>query len=777
MESIKLTEWDLTAHYPYTPILGKSMETGVVPNPILPSAKATVPGSIYMDLWKAGYIQDPYFDMNSLLCEWVPQRWWIYGASVKIPESLRGRNIFVTFKGIDYKARISFNKKVVTEIPHEGMFLPFTANVTGLADFGGENSIQVILESAPDEMGQIGYTSQTFTQKSRFTYKWDWCTRMIGMGLYGEALIEDFGSCAIRYADITTAPLESGGYGINFDLEMEAFGQGEAEARYELYFNGDPVCGGAKGISLSAGANVFSSAMEVKNPKLWHVHGHGEQNLYTLKIAIFDKAGSGELVLSDEKEYKVGLKSLSYERCDGASEDSLPYIPVVNGKRIYIKGVNMSPCDLMQGCVTREKLEKLLLQAKNSNINLIRVNGVGAIESFDFYDLCDELGIMIWQDFIQSSSGIDNVPSKRPEFLYLLEKVSTEAIKVKRNHACLTFWTGGNELTDKDGVPSTYGDANIKLLKNLCERLDPAHFMLPTTASGPRTSIDPENKGVSHDVHGHWKYIGPRDHYKFYNSSDSLLHSEFGCDGMTNPDKIEKFLSKEHHKVFSMAENHVWRHHGEWWDTLARDTAIFGEFDRDDLLTFIKVSQVMQGEGLRYIVDSNRRRKFGNAGSMIWQYNEPYPNISCTSLADYLGDPKFALDCVAQSYRMRNMSLRHESLVYAKGDVFRGEVHAVNDSGAFCASMEIKVYGEDGNVILSRAEQRDIGENAALKISDIEFAIGESPCYHVDLTIDDGEKSSTSGYFFLVKGENGLCDKKPLMKLYDSWRERASSIL
>ncbi|MCL2158977.1 MAG: hypothetical protein FWH48_06195, partial [Oscillospiraceae bacterium] len=177
MAKIKLGEWDLTAHYPYTPILNKSLETGAVLNPIFPSIKAKVPGSVYMDLLEAGYIKDPYFDMDSMLCEWVPQRWWIYDKTLKIPEDLKGRNIFLTFSGIDYKAHISFNKQNLTkEAPHEGMFLPFTKNVTELAELGGENNIRVILESAPDEMGQIGYTSRTFTQKSRFNYKWDWCT-------------------------------------------------------------------------------------------------------------------------------------------------------------------------------------------------------------------------------------------------------------------------------------------------------------------------------------------------------------------------------------------------------------------------------------------------------------------------------------------------------------------------------------------------------------------------------------------------------------------------
>jgi len=765
MAEIKLTEWDLTAHYPYTPILNRSLETGVVLGPILPAIKAKVPGSVYMDLLSAGYIKDPYFDMDSLLCEWVPQRWWVYNKNLEIPKSLSGRNIFLTFRGIDYKARISFNKKILTDTPHEGMFLPFTANITDLANLGGANNIQVVLESAPDEMGQIGYTSRTFTQKSRFNYKWDWCTRMIGMGLYGEASIEDFGACAIRYADIKTAPRGDGSFDVGFGLEIEAFCPGAAKVEYELFFGGEAVCSGVGELEAVLGDNAFAASLNVRKPKLWNPNGHGEQNLYTLKITVLDAEAKS---ISDQKHYKVGLKTIAYERCDDSPGDSLPYIPVVNGKRVYIKGVNMSPCEMMYGCETREKLKKLFSQAKGSNINLVRVWGGGAIESFDFYDLCDEFGIMIWQEFIQSSSGIDNTPSKVPKFLELIEKVSTEALKTKRNHACLAFWSGGNELTDEAGVPSTYEDDNIKLLKGLCDRYDPAHLMLPTSASGPCEFIDVENKGQSHDVHGHWKYLGATEHYRFYNKSDSLLHSEFGCDGMTNPDKVGRFLSKPHHRVFSMAENAVWRHHGEWWDTLAREQAIFGEFDRDDLLGFIKASQVIQADGLRYILDANRRRQFKNAGSIIWQYNEPYPNISCTSLTDYWGDGKLALDYVAESFRPRNVSLKHESLVYSAGDMFAGEVYAVNELAKTRAKIGIRVSDEGGELILEKSESVEIEENGVTKVCDIAFPVPSSPCCHIDLTLDDGENTLHSKYFFLTKGENGYCELGPVQKVYDS---------
>ena len=126
---------------------------------------------------------------------------------------------------------------------------------------------------------------------------------------------------------------------------------------------------------------------------------------------------------------------------------------------------------------------------------------------------------------------------------------------------------------------------------------------------------------MNHDVHGNWKYEGIQEHYRKYNQSDSLFHSEFGVDGCSSVTSMERFMGPQHLKVTDMSENLIWRHHGEWWDTRVRDEGIFGKFENLD--DFVKASQFIQAEGLRYIVESNRRRKFQNSGSIIWQFNEP----------------------------------------------------------------------------------------------------------------------------------------------------------
>jgi len=767
MPSVKLTNWQLTAHHPYTALHYGLLTGSDMFSNIFPPVKAAVPGSIYKDLTEAGIIADPYYDMNSLLCEWVPQRWWLYKTDIfikKNEKNKKNRHYMLRLNGIDYKAYISFNGKMLTDEPHTGMFLPYQADITELVQLNGENQVAVLLENAPEEMGQIGYTSKTSTQKPRCNYNWGFAARLVDIGLYGEAEIIDYGPAAIQYANITTRKTRSD-FMLTADIELRAFTDAKISADFTLSKDGEYIAHTEINAKLIQGENSIKAEIFVENPFLWNVNGAGEQNLYDLEVTIRDNAGE----ISDGKNYKVGFRTLEYTRCDGAPENALMYVPVLNGKRVYINGVNFVPSDLMYGTITRERLEKLLTQAKTHNINLIRVWGGGVIESFDFYDLCDRCGIMVWQEFIQSSSGIDNIPSKCPEFLELLAKTSAEAVKVKRNHVSLTFWSGGNELTDAQGKPITYADENIAMLKALCDELNPSVLMLPSSASGPSEYISFDNPENNHDVHGYWIYHGPTEHYRLYNKAASMLHSEFSCGSMTNHDKFERFLSEEHRKVFAVPDNPVWKHHAEWWDMVKVNAPVFGHFEKDELLTLNKVSQVMQGDGVRYILDTNRRNQFKNTGSIIWQFNEPWPNIAGSSLVDYWGDAKYVLKLAGEAFRPRNVSLRHNGIVYEKNEVFSGEVFVVNNLGELRGNVRITIISDESEVLYCDCVEAECDEESAAMVKQIDFVFGSSPCYYVNLVLNDGIQDITSQYFYLIKNKDGFCDKKPLVKIYDKW--------
>lgn len=744
--------WKVAGAWPFTPLLGASMETGVILSGVTPVIDARVPGSVYDDLLRAGLIPDPYYEKNSLLCEWVANRFWSYQTSFSVPAECAGKKMRLVFRGIDYHAHISLNQRRIGE--HKGMYVPCIIDVTDIIKPGEENNLVVVLENAPDEMGQIGYTSRTFTQKARFGYKWDFGTRLVNLGLYD-----------IVYLDVCDDPFE--------DLHIRYLGDGEVEITAknetlsaEISFGGEKLAS-----AVSEVVNGLARlTLQVENPKLWWPNGYGEQPLYDVVIRTKD----------DEKTCRVGMRTLTYKKPECADSTVLPYIPVVNGREIYIKGVNMTPLDHMYGCVGRERYQRLLSIAKSGYVNLIRVWGGGIIEKEEFYDLCDEYGIMVWQEFIQSSSGIDNIPSKRPEFLELCEETARAVIPEKRNHTCLTFWSGGNELMDENGIPSTYEDENIAMLKAICEELSPEILMLPTSASGPTEWFDANDPSRNQDIHGPWRYEGVKNQYALYNHSTIILHSEFGVDGMSNLDSILTVLSPENRKVTTMDENYVWKHHGEWWDSYSvRERPIFGDLrgitdsDLGDLSVLVDLSQYMQAEGLRYAIEAHRRRSATasparladgdmitypaqkNVGSIVWQINEPWPNVSCTCMVDYYEQPKLAFLFYADAQKPLHASMRYNKFLWKVGETFEGTVF-VNDD-----------MNEGYDCVTAKASC----EGVTLAGNRITFTVPENrDSFTVTVTLTKGGYEDSTEYLFLI-GELGSAPIKPVIDFMKAYRE------
>jgi beta-mannosidase len=196
------------------------------------------------------------------------------------------------------------------------------------------------------------------------------------------------------------------------------------------------------------------------------------------------------------------------------------------------------------------KLERLLTLAKRANVNLLRVWGGGLIEKESFYDQCDRLGIMVWQEFIQSSSGIDNNPSSSEDYVRMVTEAAGQIVPRKRNHPSLVIWCGGNELSNECGLPLDDTHPVLIALKTIVKRFDPDRLWLPTSPSGPvfSNSLEVIAKDPSslHDVHGPWEYQGATKQSELYNLGASLFHSEFGVEGITNLRTLNATLSKDH---------------------------------------------------------------------------------------------------------------------------------------------------------------------------------------------------------------------------------------
>lgn len=693
MHKQKISNWYLRGYNNYVPLHEQSREVDAQTKGVTFDMKVITPHSIYDALFENGYIDDPYFEINSTKCEWVANRWWVYYTTVNVEKIFPHAEL--VFEGLDYKAHIYLNGKKIGF--SENAFIRHTFDVSEWLQVG-ENTLKVILENAPDEMGQIGYSDKVFTQKPKFNYKWDFCTRLVSLGIYKSVYLR-FGE-KTRISDVHFMQGESLDTP-NVVISCENFTKDcnviidFADKRYEIQNIDAPI------------------SLKVDFPKLWYPNGMGEQHLYTLKVSLL----KGKACV-DTYETKVGLRSFYVEQNDGAI-DALPYAFVVNGRKTYVKGVNITP--LNQTCYTpNERYDQLLSLLKKANVNLIRVWGGGVIESEYFYSQCDRLGFMVLQDFTQSSCGISNGTCKDEEYLDNLAKTAIFACKELRNHPALVAFDGGNEMISSDWLPLTEEDKTIKMLAHIVREHCSDRQFYPTTPSGLSVNGDMGKKGINHDIHGPWKYYS--NHYEFYNKIDSLFHTEFGVDGMSNLESLKKFLSPNNLKVSNARDNLVWRHHGEWWDTYQRDCEIFGE--PQNLEEQIKNSQRIQAEGLRYALEANRRRAFQNSGSIIWQANECYPNVFSTALIDFYMQPKPALEQVGKAYAPLNVSLKYDKWILKKGELFNFEVFAVSDRTSMKTEIQVEIM--NGDTVTEQHYCATLGDGRSVRLTTQFLEVGES---------------------------------------------------
>lgn len=710
---------------------------------------AQVPGDVIADSLDAGMIPHPYDDINSTACEWLSERDWVYRKEFTVPEDWRGKAVRLRFDGVDYACAVYLNGQSLGE--HEGMFTPFEFDVSSHLRYGNENILMVlVLHKPPVDVvqGQIGWTSRARVWKSRFAYDWDWCTRLVPLGIWQGVSL--WASDGAWIGDVRVRSRVAVGFAVvdvHTRLHAEAFALGGWNLRFHV---SDPeahtITESIVPVRLENASCEWTMRFEIPQPRLWYPNGMGEQPLYRVHVALM----RGDAV-SDEREVNFGIRTVRAIPNDNAPPDSLPYTLEVNGKRVFVKGWNWTPHEQMYGRVGQERYERLLMLAKHAHCNLLRVWGGGLLEREEFYNLCNQVGIMVWQEFMHSSSGIQNAPPEDEEYLQDVEQQARQMIPLRRNHPSLVIWCGGNELMDDQNVPLTEAHPVLARLKSVVQELDPDRIWLPTSASGPveGPSAELAGSGKMHDVHGPWVYLGAEEHYRFYNTIDPLYHSEFGVEGAANIQIFRRFISPEYHFPPD-ATNTVWLHHGSWWLHRDKLVALFGRME--SLETFIQASQWMQAEGLRYAIEANRRRKWHCSGVSPWQFNEPFPNTSCTNVVDYLGHPKPAYWWARRAYEPVHVSLRYERLTWKPGEGWQAEVWVNNSTGREIRALwSAYLLALDGREVARFGGTVDVAPERAIFGGRIEYTLpDEAGVWLLRLCLHDGRGGmlSTNEYLF-----------------------------
>jgi beta-mannosidase len=674
--------------------------------------KATVPGSVLNDLMDDQLVPDPYFELNSKLVEWVPARTWVYKKCFRIPKVQEEEQVTLCFEGIDYKAEIFINGTKVGD--HEGMFLPYAKNVTDFIIPDQDNLLAVVIEAAPMEQPQVGKTSLVRTHKTRMNYWWDFCPRMIHQGIWdrvylqitGQAKFQDVYVSAVLNDDYTEALLTA-------EIETDK----AHECDFTMQVNGEMI-------HRKVQEDKEILQISIHNPKLWQPNGYGEPYQYDISFELKDKNG----VTSDSRQLRFGIRKIEFVKNEHCDPEAAPFTLKVNGRKVYVNGYNWVPIDAMYGVERPDKLHRLLQLAKEAHTVMFRVWGGGLIEKDSFYEACAENGILIWQEFIQSSSGIDNKPPEDPAFIELLLSQAEIIIKRKRNHTSLAIWCGGNELSDWDGNPVENTDMLIGKLKSSVERLDPQRRWLSSSPSGGVFNNSMQNL-LEHpdkliDVHGPWEHQGLQKHCELYNMGTSLFHSEFGVEGMTNRNVLYKTISNDH-LLPASKDNDIYFHRGAWWTNEPLIQEVYGGLNTIEQIR--TASQYLQFEGLKYAVECNRRRAFQNSGTFPWQFNEPYPNAYCTSSLDYYANPKPAYYGVKNSYSPVLVSASFASPSLHRASEFSASVFLTSSllgeeiEGYSDIKIQCELIGTNGTVYYKESFNSRLPENHTIKVSELQI--------------------------------------------------------
>lgn len=713
--------------------------------------QAVVPGVVQHDLLDAGVLPHPYEGENSRLWEWTWARDWVYEREFVPPAEWEAATVRLRFEGVDHTCHVFLNGVFLGE--HTGMFLPFEFDVTEPLRPGEPNRLLVVVEHAPQEQGQIGWTSRVRHWKARFAYGWDWCTRLVPLGIWDRVALLATGEVWLRDVAVhTNLSLDRREAALSVISEFgrrdgasRSAGGRPVLVRVEVLKDGLPVTGTEDPITVFDDGTSLVQSLTLRGVKLWWPNGLGEPALYKARITVFSREGEP----LDGRTLTFGVRHVEALPNEGAPEDARPYTLAINGERVWIRGWNWVPLDHLYGREMPERYERFLRLAREAHVNLLRVWGGGLIEKEVFYDLCDQYGIMVWQEFPQSSSGLDNRPAEDEAYLEMVRRSAEAILPRRRHHPSLVLWCGGNELTGDDFTPLFDTHPALEALRQAVVTHDPQRLWLPTSPSGPVFLASPEARGRMHDVHGPWHYLGPTEQYAFYNAIDPLLHSEFGVEGPANLAALERIGGEPWPPDRT---NLLWLHHGgAWWSQRERVEALFGPIS--DLPSFVRAGQLLQAEGLRYAVEANRRRKWRCAGVLPWQFNEPWPNATCTNAVDYFGQPRPVYDAVRRAYAPFHVSAAYETLAWHDRDRFRAEVWLHNAGEARpLLNVAVTIADLGGQVFVQENLAAEAPGAAAEPVGEVEW---RRPKEYTGIFVlflqvidEDGEVLAENAYFY-----------------------------
>jgi beta-mannosidase len=634
--------WRLAGMYPFENYLGMSRELGEKLRGEFDPFEVSIPSSVQSSLLKIGVLPDWNYGLNARACEWVENRFWIYATKVPKEWFSEAGSYNLICEGLDYNGEIFFNGQRVYAFANA--LMPHTINLDAyLGD--GSYELKIVFHTPPRWQGQFGHTSKFTELKARYNYWWDWTSRLVQIGISGNIHLECVPEAAIRNC-LTRTQIDEAGKA-SLELEMSVEGNRNSMVEASLSLNGKTV------VTQDFTSRDFLGSMQsidVPDAQLWWPHGMGDQVLYDLVIELKNKQGE----TLDRLERKLGFRSLVWHKNEKADHAD-PWILAVNGRKIFLTGINWTPIKPNYADVKRDDYESLMKIYQEHGIRLFRVWGGAFLETQDFYELCDEYGFLVWQEFPLSSSGTENCPPDTEEALEKFLATAESYIRLRHHHASHLMWCGGNELREfkTANIPITNKHPMIAGFEKLVQKLDPHKRFIPSTPCGPTFAVSLEDvgKGLHWAVNGPWKAKGRlEDEWStYFGKDDSLIRTEIGAPGPSDAALIRKYQGELNPEPCTN-ENPLWRRQS-WWTEEANYRLEHNDDEPTDLDKYVTWGQERQKQAL-LIAAENCLRRFPECGGIIfWMGHDSFPCTANTSLIDFEGGVKPALTALAELWK------------------------------------------------------------------------------------------------------------------------------
>jgi beta-mannosidase len=675
--------------------------------------KATVPGTIHTDLLANHKIPDPFLEANEKLVQWVDTATWDYQSKFNLGD-LKFVKAWLRFEGLDTYADVYVNGKLV--LTADNMFREWNVDCSSVLKVG-ENELLIrfypVAKIERQKASVLPYTlpdnQRVFTRKAAYQYGWDWGPKLVTAGVWKPIVLNlQQGPLVVHDTYIQQISLNDAAAKLN--VVSSVSGDLSELVRVQVF---NDVTNELLGSALASGMHregVVNTLIQINKPNLWWCNGLGDSNMYSLRVEV--SSGSDKVITKK----RIGLRTIELVQEPDSKGKSFYF--KLNGRSVFMKGANIIPFDNFLPRVTADQYKTLVVQAKEANMNMIRVWGGGVYADDSFYDACDEQGILVWQDFMFANSMY---PGDSSFYTNVKHEVQYQVIRL-RNHPSLALWCGNNEISEgwfNWGWQKQFNISKADSAKiwtdytNLFEQVIPPALAKhdvsrPYWPSSPKHGWGRKESLVEGDSHywGVWWGLQP---FEVYENKVGRFMSEYGFQGMPAVSTFKKFTTEElslesdavkHHQKHPTGYQTIEHYRKQWY----RHPTSFENY--------VFQSQLLQAEGMKIAIEAHRRNMPSCMGTLFWQLNDCWPVTSWSSI-DYYGKEKAVYYFVKKAFSSSLLSITSTKSKY--------QVYFIADTlHAQKLNLEIMLMDFDGAIKWKTSNSFQSAENSSQLIKEID---------------------------------------------------------